>query len=143
MPLYTSSQSVLQFDIKLDTTWQIVNNNGTTIDVYLWKGNNRFTGRIRVGSDLGLNFDNYNITTKQTVYIRLERFANIFSSNTYDKIQFQYQRTTNEIFRIDNIKIVEGYGGVLQEQATHTHSNLSVLEQITQTFINNCISAYN
>ena len=117
-PKFTSSNAVLQFNIKLQTVWEYKKTNGTTIDVYLWKNNNRFTGRIRVGSDLGLNFDPYNITTTQTVFIRLDRFSNIFSSNDYNKIQFQYQRANNDIFRIDNIKIVEGYGGSSQEAIT-------------------------
>ena len=106
LPVQSGSNKILKLTLDLDETWEFLKNNRYTIDVYLWSGGRAFTGRVRIGSDFGFGFDGDIINQSQIVAIRLDRFDNWSSENTFDRIQFRYQRLNTKTFRIDDIAIV-------------------------------------
>ncbi|WP_372744300.1 hypothetical protein [Lutibacter sp.] len=106
--IFTSSESILVFDLKLESVWEWKSSERITIDIYLKSNDSRFAGRVRIGSDFGFNFDGSNISDTQKVIVRLSRLPGIYDKNTFDEIEFVFKRTQNEIFRIDNVALVEG-----------------------------------
>ncbi|MFD0762976.1 hypothetical protein ACFQZW_12870 [Lutibacter aestuarii] len=118
--VFTSSEILLTFDIKLDTVWEWKSSKRTTIDLYLYDTSDRFVDRLRVGSDFGFGFDGYNTTDVQKVVVRLSRFPGFFTKNTFDRVEFKFKRTSNDIFKIDNVALVTGveYNGIVKVPTT-------------------------
>lgn len=106
---FVSGDSVLAFDIKLDQVWEYTVSNTKCINVFFWLDNKRFTDRLRLGEGNGFNFDGYNTTDVQTVYMRLDRFPKIYTSNTYNKIQLEFDKLQAKTMHLDNFRIISGF----------------------------------
>ncbi len=113
-----------------------------SLRLQLWVNGTMRVGEIYVAHGT-FNFDAFLINQWQTIIIpgTAFRVGGAWGNEEYDYMYVGNNKNGTTIF-IDDVRIQQGTSAVLVP-STHTHSNYNVLEQITQTFINNCISAYN
>jgi len=119
----------------------LINSTANQLRFQLWVDNMR-VGEIYVSHGT-FNFNAYLINQWQTITIPGLAFRNGVAWGNYEyNFMFVGNYKSGSTVYFDNIRFQQGLSNPILTQ-THTHSNLNILEQITQTFINNCITAYN